>query len=529
MNRLPDIIVLDFCIWLSEKVKSNGNNGELLIDALSQDHLISYAKLFLRQRRFDVEKHNFPIRSIFEGFLSSNEFNMLNDKWRDYYKIHNQNEAIKMLFMFEEAFHHYLLHYFDQLVERKTSYYDISPYELAHYIPYYLKSSGKNSNERPIMALMLQTQYEVADLINFLEWILQHKDGELSFENMPPEIFDTLVDDYIKDTGKSTKESEKLRNEYLHTGWTAIFERIQRWFNLSGKRPTRSLSYVMDRYLSKKAKFNCVILPLSNPKSRDQFASLVKDMWKDLNELSGDDLDIYYSETDIGKTGYDIAMRLHSLPDNLRKMAPCIVIWKDNISEAKAVQIDELNEKQIFETIKTIVNQIKKFSDPKQCHTEFDGIGDNELQCIVEEAMNTVKENQFKNYGVPYIHRNDGNIVIGEKNIINNGDNNNFADVSGDHNSTVNDNTTKINKEFIKEIDSAISAIKDSDEIDEDSKGQLLSIMEDTKKAETENSDEKRNLAQKAFGYVKGLLAKSAPKLFSNLSKLTKFANFFKL
>ena len=53
--------------------------------------------------------------------------------------------------------------------------------------------------------------------------------------------------------------------------------------------------------------------------------------------------------------------------------------------------------------------------------------------------------------------------------------------------------------------------------------------MEDTKKAETENSDEKRNLAQKAFGYVKGLLAKSAPKLFSNLSKLTKFANFFKL
>ena len=65
MNRLPDIIVLDFCIWLSEKVKSNGNNGELLIDALSQDHLISYAELFLRQRRFDVENHNFPIRSIF--------------------------------------------------------------------------------------------------------------------------------------------------------------------------------------------------------------------------------------------------------------------------------------------------------------------------------------------------------------------------------------------------------------------------------------------------------------------------------
>ena len=86
-----------------------------------------------------------------------------------------------------------------------------------------------------------------------------------------------------------------------------------------GKYIKKSLSDIMDRYLCKRAKFNCIILPLADKRNREVFRSLVHDQWKNLNELSGDDLDIYYSETDIGKTGYDIAARLHSLPNELKK------------------------------------------------------------------------------------------------------------------------------------------------------------------------------------------------------------------
>ena len=50
--------------------------------------------------------------------------------------------------------------------------------------------------------------------------------------------------------------------------------------------------------------------------------------------------------------------------------------------------------------------------------------------------------------------------------------------------------------------------------------------MNDAKAAENEQSEEKRNAAKKAFGYVKSFL-KGAPKLIATLASLTKIAQFF--
>ncbi len=510
MNRLPDIVVLDFCIWLSENVRGNNDNcknSSLLIDALSREKLTSYAKQYLTDHHYDYRyKHKrFPVRALAEGFISSEEFRAIEDdpKYRRYFR-----DYPYVIFDMEEAFHLYLRRHVD-LLSKEIWYDNISPYDLADNTLDCLSSSfDKGAKERPIMKLMVATQNEVSDEINFLEWILR-RESNLSFESMPSEVFDTLIDEYAHSNGIEPKIIEKLKKEYYHIGWATVFKRIQRWFKLERKRPQKSLADVMERYLSKQAKYNCIILPLADNESQAQFKRLIKDEWLNLNDLSGDLLDIYYSESDIGKTGYDIAMRIQSLPDDLRKTAPSIILWKDTITEAKAIQTDCLSAVQIRKTIQTIVQQIEKGKD---------------FNTIVQEAEKTVKKQEALNHGVTYFD------ISGEKNavvtgntgntIVNPGDNSTHGAITLYHNE---------DKELLQEIKEAIYAINNSEEIDEDSKEQLVSIMKDAENAEIENCDKKRSDAKKAFGYVKAFLFKAAPALVSTLANLTRIATFFGL
>ena len=132
----------------------------------------------------------------------------------------------------------------------------------------------------------------------------------------------------------------------------------------------------------------------------------------------------------------------------------------------------------------------------------------------------TAKQQEL-NHGVTntYIDRSvKGNIITNSA--VNTGDNN--VVVKGDG------NKVSRNNDFIKEIDKAISVIKTSEEINEEEKESLVSIMENAKEAELENSDNKRELVKKLCGVVKGFL-KNSPILFSTLSGLTKIASFFGL
>ena len=405
----------------------------------------------------------------------------------------------------EEAFHLYLMRSVELLSEKSIRYNHINPYVLADSTLNCLSSSFEgDEKERTILNLMVETHNEVSDEISFLEWILRREINP-SFESMPSEIFDILIDEYANSTGIEPKKIEKLKKDYYHIGWTTVFKRIQRWFRLEGKRPQKSLSYVMDRYLSKRTEYNCVILPLADNESQAEFSKLIKDQWKNLNDLTGDALDIYYSEADIGKTGYDIAMRMRSLPDHLRKTAPSIILWKNTIEEAKAIQTECLNAVQIRSTIKTIVQQIEKGKD---------------FNTIIQEAEKTVKKLEAMNHGMTYIDKNavvegnTGNTVVIQ------GDKSTFGDITPTY-------YKEDNKELLHEIKEAICAINNSEEIDAESKEQLVSIMKDAEKAEIENCDEKRSTAKKAFGYVKAFLFKDAPVLIETLVNLTKIATFF--
>lgn len=438
MERLRDISVLDFCIWLSEIVWhdcSKANEHTCLPSNLFPQQVRHYAEMYLSQFQVGSNDYNRALNSLVTGFLSS-------DQYKKYLAYVNQG-----------------------LIE------DIS----------------------------------------FIEWTL-NREKDISFDTMPSIIFDELIEEYSRCVNVEPKDIVVLKHHYYCTGWSDIFEKIKQCFTFRWARPQRNLAYVMDRYLSHRAKYNCVVLPLADKESKKQFSKLIKDEWKNLHDLSGNELDIFFCETDIGKTGYDIAKRLRSLPESLRKTAPSIILWKDAIKQAKAISTDGLDAVQIRNTIKTIVQQIQEGND---------------LETIIQEAEKTVKKQEAMNNGVTYNEFSGGKNVVVMGNtgntFVNQGGSAKFGDISMGN--TVNKNTC----EFLHELEEAIFSIKNSNEIEAESKEQLISIMEDAKQAEIENSDEKRSMAKKAFGYVKGFLVKSAPVLISTLANLTKIAGFFGL
>lgn len=243
---------------------------------------------------------------------------------------------------------------------------------------------------------------------------------------------------------------------------------------------------------------------------------MITDSWNDLNDLSGDYLDIYYSELDTGKSGYDIAKRINSLPISLKSKAPCLIIWDYNIHNAQYIPLDELNSIQIICVIRSVVNCI---------------IEKNNLQDIVKEASEKVSEIQEANHGVKKYY---GPVITGDGNVV--GDNNavGTGNVVGDANN-ISGNTIAINsdesyiKKLIDELDQAILAIKSSLELDDDLKAQMCGIITEAKDGTLENSEEKQKSAKTAFRHVKTFLTKIAPNLISTLANLTTISTFFGL
>lgn len=524
MNRLPDIVVLDFCIWLSENVKRHKYDDTSLLDDLSVDRLTPYASDFLMERRHDMP----PFRAIASGFLSSEELKSLEDNSHfvnDFASANQRNlersigdlphktqweERIR--YELEGAFHFYLVGCFRRDMEQCRGYDNIDPRHLADYTLYYLKSE-ENSKMSANIKIMIDAGRDIADEVNFLEWI-GRRAGHLSVEKLPAEVMEELIAYYARDTGAGRDECEKLRRDYYQTGWSRIFDRIRRWVDFSHERTEQSLRDVLERYFYRRAEYNCIILPLADRRSCDEFTKLIRDHWRNLNDLSGDSLDIYYSETDIGKTGYDIAQRIRSLPANLMKEAPCIILWKDRIGEARAVSIDGLTADQIRRTIQTIVRQIEAGKD-------FD--------TIIKEAMITVDKQQELNNGVTNYHiEGDGN-VIGSNNllrqIINRGSNNKSEIIDA---APVDE---KFRQELLNEIEEAVKAIEDikSPDLDDGQKEALKSILKEAKAAEEENSEEKRSAVKKRFEDAKKFLGKGLPVLISALANLTKIAAYFGL
>ena len=520
MNPLPNIIVIDFCDWLRERITNDNFNNfsplDIMMDRDNYGLLERYAKQFLQQRQ--NQKMDCPVKFIIYQFLSSREF-------EDIIKKCQKNCPIKK----SDIFHRidewdYCIHYCIRNYELESAFrcfnrrvndeinhsnmYNISHYDLATYMRNLIYSDDDVKNSPQFIQLMMNSSVRIAEEIEFFEWVKKHADDPTAIRKMPSIVFERLVDDYISSSGKGEGEKRQLLKAYTQTGWKSLLERFQILFKMGKTRRSKELGTIMERYYSNRANFNCLILPLSDRESQKQYQTLITDSWYDLNALSADYLDIYYSETDNGKSGYDIANTMSSLPETLRKKAPCLVIWEYSIKDAKTIPIDELNNKQILSVVKCIVETIQQTND---------------LDLIIKETLKVVKDKQRINHGTTIINVEGHGNVIGNKNKVN------IGIANGDNNAvSILDNQPYL-QDLINELEQAAKAIKESGELDCEQKKQLLEIIQEAKDGTIENSIEKIEGAKKAFNFVKSFLVKSAPTLISILANLTQIANYFGL
>lgn len=466
----------------------------------------------------DKRKSECCFKTLIQQFLQSKEFSQVTERCKkDCRSFRECNyDLLNCLYKcdIDHAFYHFIEEH--HINKRQQNLYDISEYRLANYMRHIIDSDNEIKHSSQFLHLMTSSKAGISEELNFFDWLKNDLTNPIDVRKMPADVFEKYVDQYIDSCEKSDIERRHLLKSYRQTGWENILEKIQIIFCLNRTKPTKSFGEVAERYYSGYPRFKCIILPLSDKKSQEHYRALITDSWKDLNELSDDYLDIYYSESDIGKSGYDIAKRINSLPNSLKSKAPCLIIWDYNIHDAQYIPLDELNSTQIVCVIRSVVDRIIKKKD---------------LQDIIKEVSEQVREIQESIHGVRKYY---GPVVTGNGNVV--GDNNavGTGNVVGDANN-LSGNTITINsddayvKKLIDEFDQAILAIKNSLELDDDLKTQMCAIIEEAKSGTLDKSEEKQKNAQTAFSYVKAFLVKVAPMLVTNLANLATIATFFGL
>jgi hypothetical protein len=375
---------------------------------------------------------------------------------------------------------------------------DISPRDLAHAVAHSIGNDGEPMRMQFMQALMVDMSVEV----DFLEWLVRTRAKPIKLNDMPLRTFEVLAEDFREECGKSESDKKRIIKAFKQSNIETLGIKLLSALPNSEWKRMKSLGYIVDRYADSRIPYRCVILPLKA--EADAYKELMgARYWYDLNDLSGDYLDVYYSHADYGNSGFAVANALNFIPKHLTTNVPSVVIWQDDMSKARSVDIHGLDNPAIIEVMKVIVAAIQK--------------GDTFVE-IIKGANEMAKELRDRDIPIGTVVNNSVNIS---------GDNNGAA-AAGDHArayATVTNNADA--ERFEKDIALAIETIRESVEINEQQKNALIDIIAEAKEAVVKNDDERQKESKSKFKYFALGLGNTAVKLLSALSALANLAKFF--
>ena len=140
-------------------------------------------------------------------------------------------------------------------------------------------------------------KYMIPDLsmgVDFLEWLRKNHLGTVKIEMVSIRTFKKLAQCFAIDCDKSNEEVKRLVHSFKKRKNFVPKE------YLNSVDQQSDFVFLVQRYLDERIPFKCVILPLkiNAEKLRDTIAE--KD--SDLNDLTKDYLDVYFSEKDFGES-----------------------------------------------------------------------------------------------------------------------------------------------------------------------------------------------------------------------------------
>jgi len=219
------------------------------------------------------------------------------------------------------------------------------------------KRYGKEVQER-CLAYLSPFSENISQSLEFLDW-LSTKYPKLNIVgDIPSEKIDSMVQLFC--------EEKKFSN-------VASFNKsVKRW--MKGEAPENVLNKIFSFLLAKKSdgsrsngspfnryqsvRMHGMFLFLST----GDFPAFIDMHWRDLNALTGDSLDIYFSKDDLKKrvSGYETLAEFKSLSIPVVQL-PGLILWEDSLKNARAVPLGRLEHEEIMEVMKHVVYRINEW------------------------------------------------------------------------------------------------------------------------------------------------------------------------
>ncbi|MCD8014458.1 MAG: hypothetical protein LUG99_15030 [Lachnospiraceae bacterium] len=503
MNKLSDYIVLDFCEYLSHKILNRRNCSEMDLGDLLFDEKFDYklrkaAEDFCRINAQESEKDKIrkAVELFFRMFLESEEFESIcngfsNRKFCDDYS--------EFCIELKHVMYRFFKNMFEKegipnsscwFVKNKSIYSEQLIYNAR--IVYHDCIANKESSPFVLYYMEFAKPVEV----DFLEWLANDYDEKhiLKLGTMPMDIFEDLVDNFQKETGRSNRDVKKLVHEFKSSDTHGIRYKLSKLLPEDNKYRKKDMQYIFDRYMNPDIPYKCIVLPIQT--DIEEYGRLIEDYWYDLNEMSGDYLDIYYANAEYGQSGYKIMKDLNCLPEKMNGKLPCILIWQQEMKDGKTIDISRLGAEGIFNTFSAVVQGIQDKMELDQIIVKVEKMRNDQLN------QNQTTHNEFYNYGTMR------DAVVGDHSAI----------------MVIEDKT-----EFFSEAQEAKKMISQSNEITVEQRQELLEIIDIAVNGIRDDSAEAQEISKARFGTVIKCCGKTMVKLLGALSSLTSIAGFFGL
>lgn len=495
MLALPDYIVLDFLEWISKNYQDN----KLFLDSLLDDRklLMSYAEQYLQEQNkdYNYKKCKNILKRYICQVIDSNEFD-------EFLKLHcKYRHCLEDVYYCAYHCLHICCHEFEDLLHNKfmelkefTEYKmeRIEPYVLVDSLYYYIEKNGVIDNPVLMHFMVGCSSEDLSAILDFFYW-LKEQNEPFNIYKMPELVFNDIVRKY--ESNRKVELSIKIKKDIVKTFTNKSSDQMYEWMNkIFGKKQIRSLHYIFERYYKDKAQYKCILLPL---KGESELKKFVKDYWYDLDEASSDLLDIFYSLKELSNTGYALLSKIKDLTVD-KNMLPCVVIWQQDISLAKAISIRKLNNSDLCKLLLEIISYIEKGMD---------------LEQIYKEAVKMVENLKNENKIVQKIEQN----INGT----------NYGTVTGINEGIVTNVMSSNNQNIQNDIQHAKIKIEALEELNSQMKEFLYELLDETCLSILKDDN---NLKNDCVSKLKGFLAgvgKSSAVILGVLGSIASIAGFF--
>jgi hypothetical protein len=505
------MIVLDFCEWL--KSRATQQHGENYADMFDLIYNGEYSGVLRRFAEEYLQGGRPSLRGMLHSFIDSKELDEYCNKDCHPFFLEEMNHLHRahpkeLRYFLHHCFHHpeaerafdrFIHRYYGENSNELLSQEKITPKALADSVVFYFEQR----NEPFVLEFMTMLGTDLSLEIDFLEWLMLNIGNPINLNKMPLSLFENIADDYCKFANRHSDDKTKLVKSFKQSDTVSLGKKLVAVLTHTQADKMKSLGYIYDRYSNETIPFRCFFLPLAS--DGDAFKKFIKKNWVDLHTMSGNHLDIYYSEEDFGSSGYAIKNGMRMAPKDLPGKLPCLVIWQDKLQDAQAVDIEGLSDREIVRLIAVIVDLIK---------------ADKPLKIILKEATDMAKKiNQEHTDANRPITSNTFNIER------------NTGVVSGyiaNSNVTVYSGAITSEK-FETETEKAVEIINSFTDVEKEYREALISLVKEAFVA-TQNKDEaaKSECKSKFKGFMLGA-GKVVGGIVTKLSELATIAGFFGL